>query len=298
MSTGELMGLPIAGLGVWYALARGRRRAGGVIVLLGLAWTFFAVYVVVPHFSGGGSMFYGFFDEVGGSPVGLVRTLFSDPGVVLSALVQARDFAYLVWLALPVLGLFVLSPGLAAVALPQLLVNSLSDFRSMTDPRYHSVAAVIPFLLAATVFGVARLRARQLPAAAAVLVASTTLTLVVGPWARAVGATPFGGRETVPAEHVAALRDAIALVPHGVAVSASNMAGAHLSARRYVYVVETLGAADWVVLDLDDPWVVRDGSPLLTSRPESVERLALRLERAAWQKVFERDRVIVFRKRS
>jgi hypothetical protein len=27
MSTGELMGLPILGLGVWYALARGRRLA-------------------------------------------------------------------------------------------------------------------------------------------------------------------------------------------------------------------------------------------------------------------------------
>src|SRR5262249_53418741 len=31
MSTGELMGLPIAALGAWYALARGRRKAGGAI---------------------------------------------------------------------------------------------------------------------------------------------------------------------------------------------------------------------------------------------------------------------------
>ena len=40
MSTGELMGLPIAALGVWYALARGRRLAGTVIAVAGAAWMF------------------------------------------------------------------------------------------------------------------------------------------------------------------------------------------------------------------------------------------------------------------
>ena len=71
------------------------------------------------------------------------------PLTLLGALVESHDIVYVVWLGLPLLGLFVLSPGLAAVALPQLLANGLSDFRSMTDPRYHSVAAVIPFLIAA-----------------------------------------------------------------------------------------------------------------------------------------------------
>ena len=189
MSTGELMGLPIAALGVWYALARGKRRDGRArSPLLGAAWTFVAIYVVVPAFAGEESMFFGFYDEVGGSPVGVVRTLFTDPGAVFGALVEGHDIAYLVLLGLPLLFLFVLSPGLAAVALPQLLANGLSDFRSMTDPRYHSVAAVIPFLIAATVFGIARIGApRRALAAAAVLVCSATLALFVGPWPRAVG---------------------------------------------------------------------------------------------------------------
>ena len=92
------------------------------------------------------------------------------------------------------------------VALPQLLANTLSDFRSMSDPRYHSVAAVVPFLFAATVFGIARIGApRRTIAAAAVLTCSATLTLVVGPWARAVGQTPLGGRERIPAARVDAL---------------------------------------------------------------------------------------------
>ena len=100
----------------------------------------------------------------------------------------------------------------------------------MTDPRYHSIAAVVPFLIAATVFGIARIRpSRQTSAAAAVLVCSASIALFVGPWARAVGMTPLGGRESVPPARVDALSAAIALVPDDAAVTASNIAGAHLS---------------------------------------------------------------------
>ncbi len=113
MSTGELMGLPIACLGIWFALARRERVAGALIAALGFAWTFAAIYVVVPHFSGEGSIFYGFYDEVGGSPAGVVRKLFSDPLTVVGALVEGHDVAYLIWLGLPLLFLFVLAPGLA-----------------------------------------------------------------------------------------------------------------------------------------------------------------------------------------
>jgi len=298
MSTGELMGAPIAALGIWYALARGRRRAGGAIAAAGLAWTFVAVYVIVRHFAGGNSIFYGFYDGVGGSPLGVVKTLFTDPGAIVSALTEAQDFAYLLWLGVPLLFLFLLSPGLAAVALPQLLANGLSDFRSMTDPRYHTVAAIIPFLIAATVLGIARIAPpRRALAASAVLLCSCMLAVVVGPWPRAVGATPLGGRATLSDAHVRALTDAVALVPSSAPVSASNPAGAHLSARRYVFTMPMLGSAEWVVADLDDPWVTNPDSPLLTRHPRIVRRFVARLENdPSWTKVFERDRVFVFRK--
>jgi uncharacterized membrane protein len=298
MSTGELMGLPIAALGVWYAVARGRRRAGVAVALVGTAWTVVAIYVVVPAFAGKGSMFFGFYDEVGGSPIGVVRKLFTDPGVVFGALVEPHDAAYLVLLGLPLLFLFVLSPGLAAVALPELLANSLSDFRSMTDPRYHSVAAVIPFLIAATVLGIARIGApRRALAAAAVLVCSAMLALIMGPWPRAVGAVPLGSSARPSATHVHALDAAVALVPARAPVSASNYVGGHLSARRYVYVVPNLGKSEWVVVDMTDPWVVRPGSPLLTRHPKVLRGFVTRLEDdSSWTKVFEKDRVVVFRK--
>ena len=70
----------------------------------------------------------------------------------------------------------------------------------MTDPRYHSVAAVIPFLIAATVFGIARIGApRRALAASAVLVCSATLAVFVGPGPGRSGGIPLGGRAYVAA---------------------------------------------------------------------------------------------------
>ena len=89
-----------------------------MIAVVGGAWMFVAVYLIVPAFSGEGSIFYGFYDDVGGSPAGVVRMLFTHPGVILSALTESHDVAYLFLLGLPLLFLFVLSPGLAAVAIP------------------------------------------------------------------------------------------------------------------------------------------------------------------------------------
>jgi len=80
-------------------------------------------------------------------------------------------------------------------------------------------------------------------------------------------------------------------------VTASNPAGAHLSARRYIYSIPLLERAEWVVVDLDDPWVVRLDSPILNHHPEVVRAFAARLGRdPRWRKAFERNRVLVFRR--
>ena len=80
-------------------------------------------------------------------------------------------------------------------------------------------------------------------------------------------------------------------------MATSNPAGGHLSGRRYVYTVPLLGKAEWVVIDLDDPWVTSVASPILTRHPKVVRRFARQLESdSTWTKVFERNRVLVFRK--
>jgi uncharacterized membrane protein len=308
--TGELMGVTVAAFGLWYALARGRRRAGLAIGAAGLAWTFVSLYVIVPRFSGGESVFYGAYDAIGGSPQGVLRTAFTNPGTILGELLTEDSLRYVFELAVPLAGLFLLAPGLAAVALPQLLANVLSDLPTTSDPYWHYASALVPILVAATVLGIARLpsRGRGL-AAAAVLGLSIGLSAILGPWPQLQGPSRlvphqewYGG--TPPPGHLEALRDALALVPADAPVSSTGKVGAHLSARRYVYSVPVLGRAEWVVVDERDP-VIPPGAARSGDRtfergvldPARIARFVAELDSSpAWERVLHRSGVSVYRR--
>jgi uncharacterized membrane protein len=295
-TTGELMGVVLAALGIWYALARRRRREGLVIMLAGIGWTMFALEVIVPHYSGAESPFYGPFDDVGGSPSGLVRTAITDPGAIASAVTEGRDFVYLFLLVAPLAAAFLLSPLLAAVALPQFAVNLLADDPGTTDPHEHYVAAVLPFLFAAAAIGLARLsESGRLRAVLVVLTVSVTASLAVGPWPGTLLGAP--GWDPLPSSrsHLRALEHAVSLVPDGAPVTSTNRIGAHLAERRYLYSVPVVGRAEWIVLEQADVWIPQAYSG--TSEPEVLRTFELEMRRSSgWRKVFDEDGVLVFRK--
>ena len=298
LMTGELMGLPVAALGLWYWLARGERRVGLAVAAAGTAWTVVSFEVVVPAFRGGHSPFYGRYESVGGSPLGILKTTFTDPGAIVSALTTHHDLTYLVWLSAPLMGAFLLAPGLAAVALPQLALNGLSDWFTTTDPRHHYIAGVIPFLFAASVFGVARVPAERRPRIAALMaLVCLGFGLFLGPWPGLprLRPGPVGFHAKLPAEHVAALRAAESLVPADAPVSATNTAGSRLSARRYIYSVPVLGKSEWIVLDTWNTWMPAVPRRSEGQHPDVLQAFRVRIEKSPrWRKVFERDGVLVF----
>jgi uncharacterized membrane protein len=298
LATGELMGFALAGLGLWYCLARGRRRFGLGTAVVGLSWTLLSLAVIVPASRGEGSPFYQRYESVGGSPQGIVETVFTDPGAIVSALSTRADLIYLLVLAAPLLGVFLLAPWLAAVALPQLLANGLSDWSTTTDPRHHYIAGLVPFLVAATVFGLTRVPAtRRALVAATILVVSAIFAFASGPLRGAPGSTPTGFQTRLPHTHVEALRSAVSLVPAGVPVSATNRAGSHLSARRYVYSVPTVGQAEWLVVDTWNAWMPESKSRTEGPHPQLLRAFVSGVERSpSWRQVFERDGVLVFQR--
>jgi uncharacterized membrane protein len=293
---GELMGLSVAALGIWYALARGQRTAGACIAVLGVVWSVVAVELIVPALLDGPSIYYERYAAVGGSPGGVLRTLFTDPGTIVSALTTRDDVLFLVLLAAPLLGAFLLAPILAAVAIPTLLVDGLSSARTMVDPRYHYVAGLVPFLVAATVLGLARLSARgRLRGATAILGISLLTFVAAGPVVKTNPRTRFESGRSYPATHIAALRAAVALVPDGAPVTSTNAVGASLSSRRYVYSVPAVGRAQWAVIDRWNPWMSGPNGRGLY--PARLRALVERLERdPAWTTILERDGVVVLRK--
>jgi len=296
-ATGELMAFPIAALGIWYAFACCRRKAGAVIAVTAVTWVAIALAVVVPAFSGGASVFYSAYSQVGSSPEGVVRTAVTDPLRILAEATQGGDLLYLFLLAVPVGGLFVLAPGLAAVALPQLAANLLADVRWTTDPHSHYIAAVVPFLFASICLGLSRVSEKgRFRGALLVLTLCVAATLMAGPWPGAPGNPVWhtSGGPVSPA-HVRALREAVSLVPDGAAVSSTGRVGAQLASRRYLYSVPVIRRATWIVLDSTDAWMPQAVAGHSDPKRLGAFRSAVE-HNPAWRRVFAKDGVLVFRK--
>lgn len=286
-ATKEQVGLAVMMLGVWMTLALGRRRAGPVVAVCGLLWSAVAIGIIIPHFRSGRGH-------------ALADDRYGQIGETLRHILSQERIVFVLALLLPLLLLSLLSPLLAACALPDLALNLLSARHEQYAIEYHYGAVIVPFLVAAAIRGFARLRDRQ-PALGAPGVAVPALLagVVLGSWL--LGPLPFwrhvpGGSRvraeqfTLPA-NVVALREAVAMIPPDAVVSAGNHPGGHLSARRRILTFPVVDDAEWVVVDRTRGDVVDDVDPKAQS--DALERLNAS---GRFTVAFDRDGVIVLRR--
>jgi uncharacterized membrane protein len=277
--------LVLAGYGVWYALAHGR-RAGATIAAAGVAWTAIAVGVVIPHFGAGQSTFSGRYSEA--------RAALQDPADLFRIAFDHAGVHYLLELVLPLAGLCLLAP-IALAALPALLLNLLSATPTQTSIHFHYTAAEIPPLILAAVLGGARLRDRLRIPVATIAVAATLIgNYALGAipvWGELPGGETLQERAAIVTDHDRIAAGALRLIPPAAVVSASNSLGGHLSARRRILSFPYVRDATWIAVDETRPGYGDRLAPL----PTAVQVVWLR-RNPAWRLVFERDGVLVFRR--
>jgi len=288
----------VAGFGIWYLVSRRKRRAGAAIVAGGIAASVLAVEVVVPHFSGNASTFYSRYSEVGGTPGGVLRTLFTHPLTVLRNAFSGSDLDYLAHMLVPLGFLFVLSPWLLLAALPEAALNVLSKNPYQASLYFHYTAGLIPPLVVASVLGAGSLARRRpswkphLGTGIVVLALLSNYWLGAMPiWASVPGGNTFQKNGTKITDHDRITARAVALIPEDATVSATNTLGGHLSARHRILSFPRLDDANWVAVD-ETNGSYNDGSAPL---PMEEDVMVLR-RNPAWRLVFEDDGVLVFRR--
>jgi uncharacterized membrane protein len=294
----EEIGLVVAGFGLWYLISRRRWRPGAAIVAAGVAVSAIAVEVVVPHFSGSASAFYSRYSEVGGTPGGILRTLFTHPLRVLGNAFSRSDLDYLGHLLIPLGLLWLLAPVLLLAALPEAALNVLSKNPYQASIYFHYTAGLIPPLVIASVLGGARLAHRRPgakpligPAVLALAVLSNIYLGAIPVWASLPGGNNYQQNATRVTAHDRITARAVSLVPADAVVSATNSLGAHLSARRRILSFPRLDDATWVAVD------ETNGSYLDSTGPLPMETDVVDLRRdPGWRLVFEQDGVLVFRR--
>jgi uncharacterized membrane protein len=292
-TTKEEIPLAIGCLGIWYAVRKGHRRFGFGVFAAGLALALFNFLWVIPHFSPSGEdPFAGRYSAVGGTPQGMAHKLFADPGAFLHAVTTGHKAFYLGFLLIPFLGLWLLEPLLFLGAVPDLAINLLSSKGDQTAIPYHWTAGIVPFVVAASIFGATRFKRHA---------GQLTLWMLAAVAATAVYSPIYFLGEDVKAlgsPAVSAQAHAISLIPKSVPVSASNELGGHLSARRYSYVFPDVGRARWIVLDLNDPSYVNPARARAAGLGSSFKRDVRKYESdKAWRTVYSLGGVLVLHKR-
>jgi uncharacterized membrane protein len=267
--------LVVAMMGLYAVFPLRRPRWGVPIFFVSVAYFLLVMLVVIPSFNAGEtsrlvSERYG---PLGGSMGGVVRTVLTDPLLVLGYVTTTEKLAYLFSVvgSAGLLGVF--APLVLLVPAPEIAINLLSDRVQMIDSRYHYSAPILPFAFLAAAAGLANLAALArrlgwggrelfagfLPLAFAlwVLMLGVYLDYREGPlpWSAKGGVDSPVVMHRLSQESVQNLDEAVALVPRDpdVKVSASNWIGAHLSQRRHLYLFPEVRDADYVVVDLRRP---------------------------------------------
>ena len=291
-TTKEEIPLAVAGLGLWYALARRRRVAGITIAIAGVAVATFALGVV-QHFNDGGGPFAGRYEEVGGSPTGILKTLVTDPAAIARAVVDLDGLGYLLALLVPLAFLPLAAPLALLPAQPDLALNLLSSTDTQTSIHFHYVAPIVPALFAAAIFAAARLQRPIVKPLVALVLASNVVLGAIPLWGAIPGGEDHQAGAALISDHDRTATRALRLIPDDAVVSASNSLGAHLSERRRFLSFPIRADAEWIAVDERSPGYLDRFAPV----PYANAIARLRGD-PRWQLVFQEDGVLVFRRES
>ncbi len=283
--TKEDAGLIVMGVGAWLFVT-GRRRLGAAVVVAGVAALELIRKVLIP-LAGGRTDERWYFSHLGADLPEVVRTAVTDPLRVLGVLVgdQAKidTTALLLW---PTLFLCLLSP-IALAALPHIAERMLADAPNWWSTAWHYDAFTVAILFLAGVDGTARLirwlrrtgRAREperLGLLWAVAICAVALTLVPHrPFNELLHPDFYA-----PDARAAARHEALALIPEGVVVEASNDFGPHLSGRDTVLW--------WDYRHRRTPWII-------ASAGQDLRGVIDDYVRDGYQLVFDREDIVVLR---
>jgi uncharacterized membrane protein len=216
-----------------YVAVRHDRRVGLATSAAGALAFAAAMWWILPALNGVGTL--NSWRIPFGGPGGTLRTAVTKPGTFLAYAFDEPRRWYLWQMLVPLAALPLAAPSVLVIAATPLAANLLTTFYYQYDIHYHYGTLIVPVLVTATIFAIARARALHVRSAlvGAVAVASLVCAYLWGP-------TPFS-RDRVPIADPAYptipyLHEAIELIPANASVSATYNLVPHVDHRERIYM--------------------------------------------------------------
>lgn len=265
MSTKEDVGLLIGLLGLVF-IARRRIVPGIGIAVLGFAWFFVCISLIIPQFNPQGhSPYLARYAYLGHGLLGMLRGAIAHPGLVASVLTSTPRQVFLRALLHPLGFTSILALPILLLAAPSFAIDMLSADPTMYSGFYQYAAEIVPYAVAAGALGTAwasNWGARKCSAAAGfipvILSALVVAASLAATWLD--GFSPLAYGYSIPSAGVhQQLEDRILRdIPARAVVAAADEIEPHLSDRPTIYLLpmthpSNSPPASYIMLDASIP---------------------------------------------
>lgn len=234
LASKEVLALVVAMMGVWLLLAERRRFFGIVSLLAGACWFVIALKVIIPYFGEGrhpsGMNYYAYL----GTSIGqIIKSMITQPQLVLSRFFSAEGIKYLVFLIGPAIwGLHPRALAPLIVCLPVIMMNVLSANPMLRSPFHQYSVPMVPFFFMAMILavgmGVSWLRQPR-------YIVGWAVMLLVGGLGMRLGRIDTS--QSAQWEAIQHTRDAIDRVPANATLLTTFESFPHVSRRSLVHYV-------------------------------------------------------------
>ena len=267
---------------------------GAGIIFFSLIIFWYLIWHAIPQKAGGVHFALSYFSDFGDSPTEVVKNFFISPQKIASTIFEGHRLDYLRQIFMPLGFLSLLSPLYLIFAIPDLLINLLSNNTQLHQIYYQYTSTITPFIFISSIFAVKKITKwfPKLPKTYIIIY----LFLFSLYCAYSYGPLPYANKPntdmlTKLQSNGKAIEDFLSKIPEKYTVAATNNLGSHVSHRQRVFTVPLgIGKADFVIFLLNP-----DSTSSLSEEIKMSDNLR---SDKNYTEVYSKDHFVVFKKRN
>jgi len=242
--------------GLYVFLIEKKKLLGATIFIISCFFFYYLIWHAIPQARGGNHFALAYYSDLGESPGKIIKNLFISPIKTANLIFIPKNIEYIKMLFWPTGFLSAFSPVTLMFALPDLLINTLSSNRQLSDIYYQYASTIVPFIYISSIYGASFLK-KKFP-----YLKNFYIILILTSFSAAYLYGPLPGAKkpsldmfVAPYKNRKEILSFLSSLPRTSAIAATNNLGAHLSHREKIYVIPNgLSQADYVLFLLNDKY--------------------------------------------